>query len=254
MLGIRYNYSRINNNKTNVNYNVNNYYNNGGGASTMKKKYGNKFNNASARGVSQGTNFSVNGNTNHYYIGNPNSNFSHDPFTNVTCNSGLCLTNNKTTNVSVKNSKGLFQTRLKADNKITCNPVNSFHCYKKVNIKLEEEYQKDINNINDSTGCGSHINAGFNKHFRSENKDSSSKIERTKCLVDRSNYKEELDEFNKKNCQKNYNKKNYNYNKTCNVTKDLTAVNAYVVGYDVYMLKKKKCCSYNPPDAKVIAC
>ena len=33
---------------------------------------------------------------------------------------------------------------------------------------------------------------------------------------------------------------------------DLTAVNAYVVGYDVYMLKKKKCCSYNPPDA--IAC
>ena len=49
MLGIKYNNSRINNNKTNVNYNVNNYYNNGGGASTMKKKYGNKFNNASAK-------------------------------------------------------------------------------------------------------------------------------------------------------------------------------------------------------------
>ena len=38
MLGIKYRNSRINNNKTNVNYNVNNYYNNGGGASTMKKK------------------------------------------------------------------------------------------------------------------------------------------------------------------------------------------------------------------------
>ena len=97
MLGIKYNNSRINNNKTNVNYNVNNYYNNGGGSSTMKKKYGNKFNNAAARATSQGTTFSLNGNSNHYYVGNPNSNFSHDPFSNITM----------TTNTSIHTSTGL---------------------------------------------------------------------------------------------------------------------------------------------------
>ncbi len=247
MLGIRYNNSRINNNKTNVNYNVNNYYNNGGGASTMKKKYGNKFNNAGARGTSQGSTFSLNGNSNHYYVGNPNSNFSHDPFSNISMTSNLSL--NKKTSASVKNSKGLFQTRLKSDNYMNCNPVNSFDCYKKVNYKLQEQYEKDIANVttNDSSFCNVVSNAGFNKHFRAENKDSSSKIERAKCVVDRTNYKEELESVNKKN-------NNSRDCKKCNVTKDLTAVNAYVVGYDVYMLKKKKCCSYNPPDAKVIAC
>ena len=242
MLGIRYNNSRINNNKTNVNRNINNYYNNGGGASTMKKKYGNKFNNAAARGVSHGSQFSLNGNTNHYYIGNPNSNFTHDPFSNITMTTNLGL--NKNTSTSVKNTKGLFQTRLKSDNNISCNPVNSFDCYKKVNYKLQQQYDNDF--INSST-CGINSNAGLNKHFRSENKDSSSKIERAKCIVDRSNYKDDI-----KNATKcNNNSKDF---KKCNITKDLTAVNAYVVGYDVYMLKKKKCCSYNPPDAKVIAC
>ena len=247
MLGIKYRNSRINNNKTNVSYNVNNYYNNGGGASTMKKKYGNKFNNAGAHGVSQGSTFSLNGNANHYYVGNPNSNFSHDPFSNISMTTNLGL--NKNTSVSVKNTKGLFQTRLKSDNKIVCNPVNSFDCYKKVNIKLQQQYDNDIYtvNTNDSSFCNVVSSAGFNKHFRSENKDSSSKIERAKCVVDRSNYKEQLKNMN--TCSNNSKD-----SKKCNITKDLTAVNSYVVGYDVYMLKKKKCCSYNPPDAKVIAC
>lgn len=243
MLGIKYRNSRINNNKTNVNYNVNNYYNNGGGASTIKRKYANKFNSAGAHGVTQGSIFSLNGNANHYYHGNPNSNFSHDPFSNVTMTSNLSL--NKNSSVSVKNTKGLLQTRLKSDNSILCNPVNSFECYKKVNDKLKQQYDNDISkaNTNNSSFCNVVSNAGFNKHFRTENKDSSSKIERSKCVVDRSNYKEQLKNINNsKDCKK------------CNITKDLTAVNAYVVGYDVYMLKKKKCCSYNPPDAKVIAC
>ena len=158
----------------------------------------------------------------------------------MTSNLGL----NKNTSASVKNTRGLFQTRLKSDNKIVSNPVNSFKCYQIVNYKLQEKYEKDFV---DSSACGINSNAGFNKHFRAENKDSSSKIERAKCVVDRSNYKEQLKNVNK--CTNN--SKDY---KKCNITKDLTAVNAYVVGYDVYMLKKKKCCSYNPPDAKVIAC
>lgn len=234
MLGVRYNFSKINNDKTNVNYNVNNYSNNGGGSSTMSRKYGNKFNNAASRGVSRGS-FSINGKSNHYYIGNPNSNFTQDPFSNVSKQSQFVT---KIINPSVKNTKGLLQTRLVNNGlNIKSNSVNSFYCYKKANQELIQKYNQDINNqISQSK-------AGFNKHFISENKDSSSKIERAKCFVDRSSYDTQL--MNKKLCENN---------KKCNITKDLTAINSYVVGYDVYLTKKKTLCSYNPPDAKIIAC
>ena len=226
--------------------NVNNYANNGGGSSTMKKKYGSKFNSAAGRGVSSGKSFSINGVGKHNYIGNPNSNFSQDPFSS---NKNACLNiNDKTIKTSVKNTKGLLQTRIVSNQTIKANPVNSFFCYQKVNYKLKEKYDHDISDL-DLSNCDALNKAGFNKHFRSENKDASSKIERSKCVVDRSNYREELET----EIQKNKNK-TCDYKKVCNITKDLTAVNSYVVGYDVYMLKKKKCCNYNPPDAKVIAC
>lgn len=239
MLGVRYNFSKINNGKTNVNYNVNNYSNNGGGSSTMARKYGSKFNNAASRGVSSGGSFSINGKSNHYYIGNSNSNFTHDPFSNV---SKQCDLVGKNTNVSVKNTKGLMQTRLANNGRsIRCNPVNSYNCYRKSNKELLEKHDKDIDDGIDPS------KAGLNKHLRSENNDSSSKIERAKCFVDRSAYQEELldDAANCKKCDAT---------KTRNVTKDLTAIGSYVVGYDVYLTKKKNKCSYKPPDAKVIAC
>lgn len=246
MLGVRYNLTRLNNNSTNVNYNVNKYYNNGGGSSTMSKKYSKKLNSYGAGGVSNNTNFSINGNSNHYYIGNPNSNFSHDPFSNVNKNS--CIVNNKNNMASVKNTKGLLQTRIHNNTNnggIKCNPVNSFQCYKSVNQELIQRYNEDVaNNVS---------NPGLNKHFRNENRDASSKIEKSKCFVDRTNYRQLLAE------QVENDENNSNTNiatcKKCVITKDLTAVNSYVVGYDVYLTRKKTGCSnLNPRDAKVIAC
>lgn len=246
MLGIRYKFTNLNTNgSTNVNYNVNKYSNNGGGSSTMSKKYGNKFNSKGARGVSSGRNFNINGNVNHYYVGNPNSNFSHDPFSNV--NNNNCIVNNKNNGTSVKNTKGLLSTRIANNGQnIKCNPVNSFNCYKNVNQELIDKYNTDINNGIDVT------KAGLNKHFRNgENNDCSSKTEEAKCSVDRSNYKQELADKQSSitdlsgiPCIK------------CNNTKDLTAINSYVVGYDVYLtkLKNKGGCSYKPCNAKVIAC
>lgn len=241
-VGIRYNFTNLNNSgSTNVNYNVNKYSNNGGGSSTMLKKYGNKFNNKAARGVSSGKKFNINGNVNHYYLGNPNSIISHDPFSNASNIDG-CIVNNKNNGVSVKNTKGLLSTRILNNNQnIKCNSVNSFDCYKNVNKQLIDIYNNDIANGKDIS------KAGFNKHFRNgENKDCSSKTEQVKCFVDRSNYKQQLLEKENK-CSNS---------KNCNNTKDMTAVNSYVVGYDVYLsrLKNKRGCSYNPCDAKVIAC
>lgn len=247
-LGVRYKFTNLNNNgsNTNVNHNVNKYSNNGGGSSTMLKKYGNKFNNKGARGVSSGRNFNINGNVNHYYIGNPNSNFSHDPFSNASNIDG-CIVNNKNNGTSVKNTKGLLSTRLVNNGQtIKTNSVDSFLCYKNVNQELINKYNNDIDNGIDVK------KAGLNKHFRNgENRDCSSKTEQAKCFVDRSNYLQELADkqasvidFSGNECRK------------CNNTKDLTAINSYVVGYDVYLtrLKNKRGCSYNPCDAKVIAC
>lgn len=217
-----YQYIRTNNNS-------NKYANNGGGSSTMKKKYGSK--------VSSKSNFSINGNGYHTYIGNPNSNFTHDPFSNSS-NILLCKTNDNTIKTSVKNTKGLINSKLYES------PVNSFACYLKVNKELEDIYNNDIsgltNLINCDTSCCNIINnAGLNKHFT--NKDSSSLTEQTKskCIVDRSAYKDQLNNAEKINDSKCI--------KKCNITKDLKEVNAFIPSYDIYMLKKK-CCKYNPRD------
>ena len=165
--------------------------------------------------------------------------FLHDPFSSATNIDG-CIVNNKNNGVSVKNTKGLLSTRIVNNNQnIKCNSVNSFNCYKNVNQELINKYDSDIVNGKDIS------KAGFNKHFRNgENKDSSSKTEQAICFVDRSNYQQQLLDKEKKNCKK------------CNITKAMTAINSYVVGYDVYMskLKNNNGCYYNPRDAKVIAC
>jgi hypothetical protein len=241
MLGVKYMYTSFNNNKTNVNTNSNYYANNGGGSSTMKKKYSSKFNKVSSK-----SNFSINGNNYHSYIGNPNSNFSHDPFSNSS-NILLCKTHDTNIKTSVKNTKGLMQTRI-VNQKIKSNPVNSFKCYLNLNKELKERYDNDIEKLNinlnncDSTCCNNISNAGVNKHFN--NKDSSSLTEqtKTKCFVDRSNYLTQIQE----NQQNKIN--NSNCIKKCNITKDLKEVNAFIPSYDIYMLKKKKCCNYNPRD------
>ena len=84
-----------------INNNPNRYAGSGGGGSMLKRKYANKFNKVSSNKM-----FSLNGNTNHSYIGNPNSVNSHDPFSSVSQNK--CC-NEKKVNVSVKNSKGYLK-------------------------------------------------------------------------------------------------------------------------------------------------
>ena len=205
----------------------------GGGSISMKKKYASKFNK-----ISSNKTFSLNGNNHHSYIGNPNSNFTNDPFSSSS-NILLCKTPDNTIKTSVKNYHSLYQTRI-VNNELKTNSVNSLKCYKENNKELIRRYEKDIEGI-DLKNCDSTCNeklskAGINKHIK--NKDSSSLTEsiKSRCLVDRSNYSEHIK--NKILC---------NESKKCNITKDLKEVNAYIPSYDIYMLNKKKC-NYNPPD------
>ena len=215
-----------------LNDNINNYANNGGGSSTMKKKYGSKFNKVSSK-----SNFSLNGNGYHSYIGNPNSNFTHDPFSNSS-NILLCKTNDNSIKSSVKNTKGLINSKLYES------PVNSFKCYLNVNKELKDIYDNDISGL-DLTNCDVSCNlelgkAGLNKHFT--NKDASFKTAEKKCVVDRTGYLDQLINAEKINCNKS------NVKAKCNITKDLKEVNAFIPTYDIYMLKKKNACNYNPRD------
>jgi hypothetical protein len=219
-----------------VNNNPNRYAGSGGGGSMLKKKYANKFNKVSSNRM-----FSLNGNTNHSYIGNQNNVNSHDPFSSVSNNK--CW-NEKKVNVSVKNSKGYL------DAKLRFSPLNSANCYKHVNYAL--------------------IDVSLNKHLRSENRDQSSHISNVKaqCSLNRTSYTDQI--TNKKcvfaNCDNKVNR-NISGNsrieylkRVNNVVKDKNYVNGFTPGYDIYygdstLYKKKAACNlYNPPDAKVIAC
>jgi hypothetical protein len=223
------------------NTNTNRYANSGGGGMTMKKKYAHKFNN-----VSSGTQFSINGinNRNIYsYIGNPNSVISNDPFSSSN-NSLSCKTYDNLVKTSVKNTKGLINS------KIRCSPLYSLNCYKNVNKELVERYEN-----------GNPVN----KHFNSENKDQSFKIKlmKSRCGVDRTNYLQDIsNNVGTNNCSNENKVKSSNRVKTlanqCNITKDMNEFVGYTPTYDLYYanssLFKKIKCQNNPPDAKIIAC
>jgi len=306
MLGIRYNIStKYNSVKNN---NPNNYFNNNGGNSTLKKKYAHKFST-----VSSNKNFSINSSTNNYYIGNvnsqlrrsgivePNDKYYNTPYKNVT-NSNLCLTNTSKSDLktSVKSYHALRQTRI-VGNEIKADPTISFDRYK----------------------CKLKFDSSYNKIFRSENKDSSSKIEQNICfnkytnifygvangisneftfskpltsietcllnvtinnilvsnytitsnsiifdtilpqfaiifvdkIYNKHDYINDLTTNQDIKCN-NINKNNINNinNHQCNITKDINLFNANVPSYDLYLLKKKQGCKYNPPDVNIIAC
>ena len=170
--------------------------------------------------------FSINGTSNNQsYIGNPNTAISY-----VGCR-GV----DKTTKISVKNYSAYLKTRI-VNNKLICNPVNSFDCHKKI---------FPINNIN--------------KHFNNNNlnKDNDSRIQKLKSNV----YKCYLDNKNCNDYINNKSKCNVKFNiqairtklltNKCNITKDKYCTNVDVPDYSIYT---KKRCLYDPPDAKVIAC
>ena len=114
---------------------------------------------------------------------------------------------------------------------------------------MKDRYENDIAGLdlsNCDTSCKSILsNAGVNKHFL--NKDSSTKTGEKKCVVDRTDYIELLN-AKKDNCNKSNIKATSNIRAKCNITKDLKEVNAFIPSYDIYMLKKKNACNYNPRD------
>lgn len=215
-----------------VNSNANRYAGSGGGGAMLKKKYANKFNK-----VSSNTMFSLNGNTNHSYIGNPNSVNSHDPFSNVSQNK-CCDT--KKVNVSTKSSKGYLNAKLR------CSPLNSASCYKTVNYAL--------------------VDVSLNKHLRSENRDQSLHISNVRSQCGLISVIEVSNNVCSSECNNRINRNTgassrIEYLKRLNNTvKDRNIINGFTPGYDIYygdstLYKKKASCNlYNPPDAKVIAC
>jgi hypothetical protein len=229
-------------NYNSVSTNYNNYA--GSGGSMLKKKYANKFNKVSSNKM-----FSLNGYVNHNYIGNANTIISHDPFSSVS--ESLCCTNNdldvtNTKGVSVKSAKGYLNSKMTSN--------NSAQCYKDVNYALIAE--------------------PLNKHFRSENRTQSSYIDtvKSKCVVDKTVYLNELSELNELNkkqssvsCSNKVNRiassnARIQYLIRCNnLVKDNNFINGFTPDYTIYyndssLFNKKNPCNNNPRDAKVIAC
>ena len=219
--------------KNNCTTNDHNRYAGSGGA-MLKKKYANKFNK-----VSSNKQFSINGKTNHSYIGNPNSIITHDPFSSVSENSSYSA---RKINVSVKSSKGYLNS--------ICSANNSAACYQRNNSDL--------------------LDTPLNKHLRSENRVQSLYIETLKAQCSLiTNYVTEIsNNLIKKPCN-SLTKINKNLSsssridrliKCNNIVKNSSVLNGITPDYSKYysdssLYKKKAACNlYNPPDAKVIAC
>lgn len=222
--------------KNNCNTNNSNKYAGSGGA-MLKKKYANKFNK-----VSSNKQFSINGNVNHNYIGNPNSIISQDPFSSVIENN--CC-NARKINVSVKSSKGYLNS--------LCSVNNSAACYKKNNIELLD------------------ISGSLNKHLRSENRAQSLYITNLKSQCSLlTNYATEIsNNLTKVICNNSVNKINRNLSSSSrierlincnNIVKTSNFFNGFTPDYSLYytdssLYKKIAACNlHNPPDAKVLAC
>jgi predicted P-loop ATPase len=109
----------------------------------------------------------------------------------------------------------------------------------------------------------------LNKHFRTENRDQSSRTNllKTKCSVDRTDYVEALANSKSVGCSVNKVARNngtasrIDYLKHCNNNvKDNNIINGFTPDYAIYyndstLYRKKAACKlYNPPDAKIIAC
>ena len=200
---------------------------NSGSGSTLAKKAGTKY---SKKLNNSNGNFSLNSSSNQSYIGNPNSNLSYIG----------CKQQDISIKSSVKNYSGLRGTRIinsNLNNGIKCNPVNSYQCYVSIN--------------NNNT---------LNKHNLYE-KDQSRHldIKKSACAVDRSDYLNELANYNGTNeCflkQIKGKNRTITLSKNCNITKDMNKIQGYTMGYDLYINDRvKKGCNHNPEDARNIAC
>lgn len=199
---------------------------NSGSGSTLSKKVATKY---SKRLNNNAGNYSLNGSKNQTYIGNPNSNHSYTG----------CKDIDTSIKISVKNYSGLRGTRITNS---TINdgfkfiPGNSFQNYKLANAVLITDFS-------------------LNKHHLYETTQSQYlDIKKNKCSVDRSNYV--IDILNNPptiNCGVGKTRTD-SLTKKCNITKDMNHILGYS-NYDLYVNEKVKTgCSYNPKDARVLAC
>ena len=176
--------------------------------------------------------FTINGNHNQTYIGNPNSALSYI----------RCEVNDTKPKISVKSYSGYLRTRI-VNNDLKRNVINSVSCQ----------------DIPENT----------NKHFNN-NKDSESRIRKlkNKVLICEQNscdlYKTPAKSYVCSNKLKKI--------KGCNVTKGYNCINGFTPDYTIYQPTKcvsysitgnnncigstdnRNCELYNPDDAKVIAC
>jgi hypothetical protein len=200
---------------------------NSGSGSTLARKVGAKY---SKRLNNSNGNFSLNGSSNQSYIGNPNSNLSYNG----------CKDTDTSIKISVKNYSGLRGTRItnsSINDGFKCNPVNSYQCYTALNAVLITDFSLNKHHLYDTP--------------QSQYLD----IKKSKCNVDRSNYLIDiLNNIGTNNCSFGKIRTNSLTN-NCNITKDINQIFGYTSNYDLYINEKVKTgCSYNPKDAKVIAC
>lgn len=205
---------------------------NSGSGSTLSRKvsakYSKRLNNTAGQ-------YSLNGSSNQSYLGNPNSNLSYTG----------CKDVDTSVKISVKNYSGLRGTRItnsSVNDGFKCNPVNSYQCYKTLNAVLITDFS-------------------LNKHHLYETSQSQYlDIKKNECAVDRSTYL--IDVLNRpstNNCyDPSYNStvksRTDSLTKKCNITKDMNHILGYS-NYGFYLSEKVKTgCSYNPKDARVIAC
>ena len=197
---------------------------NSGSGSTLSRKvsakYSKRLNNTAGQ-------YSLNGSSNQSYLGNPNSNLSYTG----------CKDVDTSVKISVKNYSGLRGTRItnsSLNDGFKCNPVNSYQCYKTLNAVLITDFTLNKQSLYETS--------------QSQYLD----IKKNECAVDRSNYL--IDILNNPSTN-NCNETNLrSLTKKCNITKDMNHILGYS-NYDLYVNEKVKTgCSYNPKDARVIAC
>lgn len=199
---------------------------NSGSGSTLSKKVATKY---SKRLNNNLGNYSLNGSNNQTYIGNPNSNHSYTG----------CKDIDTSIKISVKNYSGLRGTRITnstIDDGFKFIPGNSFQNYKQANAVLITDVSVNKLNLYE-TSQSQYID-----------------IKKNKCSVDRSNYL--IDLLNNPptiNCSVGKNRTD-SLTKKCVITKDMNNILGYS-NYDLYVSEKVKTgCSYNPKDARVLAC
>lgn len=210
---------------------------NSGSGSVLAKKTATKY---SKRLNNSNGNFNLNSSNTQTYIGNPVTQLSYTG----------CRVNDNSLKTSVKSYSGYLLTTRIVNGELKKNINTSLDCYKKNNAELENLY------------INKHLSNYYNNN---KDADTRTRLLKSRCQLDRTNYLSELQDNISNNCQtyKTNNAGNSSniiqkYNNNCNITKDMLHIKGYTPDYDLYYnsptLFSGKKCNYNPPNITTIAC